>query len=439
MATVTRLGLRTNLSKSIGDYESLTTTSGGSATTLIDTGLANLENGTDDDFCKGWYALITSGDANGERKRIQSYVDSTNTVTFESAFSATIATAVTYELHRYDPDDKHAAIDEATELLFPILYKHIRDETVVVDDLLSNSDFETFSGGFTGWTEVGSPTVTAETTRVLHGTNAAKVVAGGSTGQLTQTPSVNQPTMEGKTVTSKFWVWTTDVTSARIRIDWDGGTTFTNGDYHTGADQWELLTASGVVPEGATQVKIILEAAANKTVYWDVGFAVLDPLGKVSVPADIIIGPHYVSEQIAENNPNSDYRRLLAAPLQGRRLRIEGMGLLSLTTSDTDTVELTTPRARLLTSKALEVLNRMLKQKSATQNRARFAQDELSWRDIVDKLSNQRGIAMRRLGTELSMGITPPQWHIEEDSTTKYIVWNHARGTVRGVGFDRNL
>jgi len=157
MTTTTRAVLRRRLSEEIGDYQSLTTTSDGNSagTSVVDTGLKNLPGGDRDAAFDGWHILVTSGANTGESRRIENYISNTTTLVVQEAFSGgAVQSLVTYELHRYDPAQKHQAIDRAIEEIFPFLYLPIRDETIVVDDRLSNSDFETFSGGFTSWTEV---------------------------------------------------------------------------------------------------------------------------------------------------------------------------------------------------------------------------------------------------------------------------------------------
>ena len=243
MATTTRATLRQRLSEAIGDYQSLTTTSAGNSagTSVVDTGLRNLPGGSDDDAFEGFYILVTSGANTGESRRIKNYIANTNTLVTQESFSGgAVDTTVTYELHQYDPSQKHQAINRAIEELYPFLYLPIRDETIVVDDRLSNSDFETFSSGFTGWTEVGSPTVTADTTYVIHGSQSAKIVGdSGAAGQLTQATTININELSNKSVTFKCWVWCAAADTARIRLDWDGSD-IENSVYHKGQNEWAV-------------------------------------------------------------------------------------------------------------------------------------------------------------------------------------------------------
>ena len=118
MATTTRAILRQRLSEEMGDYQSLTTTSAGNSagTSVVDTGLRNLSGGADDAAFEGWYILVTSGANTGESRRIENYISNTTTLVVQEAFSGgAVDTTVTYELHRYDPAQKHQAISRAIE------------------------------------------------------------------------------------------------------------------------------------------------------------------------------------------------------------------------------------------------------------------------------------------------------------------------------------
>jgi len=169
MATTTRVTLRQRLSEAIGDYLSVTSTSAGNtaATTIVSTELLDVVGGGDDDLFESWYVLVTSGNNDGERRRVRSYQATDSTVTVERAFSNATESGVTFEMHRHDPNYKNNAISRAIEELTRRIPQKIRDETIFIDSLLSNGDFETYSGGaFTGWTVSGSPAATQETSIV---------------------------------------------------------------------------------------------------------------------------------------------------------------------------------------------------------------------------------------------------------------------------------
>ena len=426
MATTTRATLRQRLSEALGDYQSLTTTSAGNSagTSVVATGLRNLPGGADDAAFEGFYILVTSGANTGESRRVKNYIANTNTLVTQESFSGgAVDTTVSYELHQYDPLQKHQAINRAIEELYPFLYLPVRDETIVVDDRLTNSDFETFSDGFTGWTEVGSPTVTAETTYVIHGSQSAKVVGdSGAAGQLTQAPTININELSNKSVTFKCWVWCAAADTARIRLDWDGSD-IENSDYHKGQNEWQLLDVVASVPTSATQVKAIIEVAASGTAYFDACWMTAGPIHKYTIPSAILNGPHYLTEQGDEGDPNGEYYPIKGNPTAGRRLRFEGMGMLSRPASDTATTEVGTPHTNIGTAYAGMYFFRTQANSNAVEESQRFADMASTFSQDAVRMASQPGMRMPRLGGQHHRD----RWHIEEDSSGRYIIFSRMR------------
>ena len=426
MPTTTRAILRQRLSEQMGDYQSLTTTSSGNSagTSVVDTGLRNLPGGSDDDGFENWYILVTSGANTGESRRIKSYIANSNTLVTQESFSGgAVDTTVTYELHQYDPAQKHQAISRAIEELYPFLYLPLIDETIVVDDRLSNSDFETFSSGFTGWTEVGSPTVTAETTYVIHGDQSAKVVGdSGAAGQLTQAPTINIDEITNKTVTFKCWVWCAAADTARIRLDWDGSD-ITSSEYHKGQNEWELLDVAASVPTTATQVKAVIEVVASGTAYFDASWLEAGPIHKYTIPSSVLTGPHYVTESGSEKDIDPYYFPIIGVPTAGRRLRIEGMGLLSRPSSDTSATEVSAPQSNIITAYAGMYFFRTQAASNAVDESSRFTELAAGFSRDAVRMVHQPGLRMPRLGAHKHRDI----WHTEADSDGRYIIFDRTR------------
>ena len=432
MATTTRVNLRKALSEAIGDYQAFATTADGNdaKTSLVSSTLKNYSGGADDGAFEEQFFLGTSGANSGASKRCALYIANASdgpTAILQDALDNQTASADTFELHRYDPDLKHTAINRALAELFPILYKPIRDETLVVDNILANNDFETAGGTtFSDWTEVNSPTVSIETSRVFHGTNSAKVVASGDVGQLTQTLDVNIDELAGKTATFKVRVWTNDSSQARLKIDW--GTSTETGDYHTGDSSWRLLTAEAAVPTDATQVQVICEVAASQTAYFDTGWFAVEQIHRLTVPSDIVRGPMHILQQYNEDMVDGAYYPLPSgvAPTRGRILRLEGMGILSRPSSESGTTEIGEPQLNLVTAYAAMVLFQTLLMRSATEQRSNLTENIRYWQMEVQRLSAQPGIRMRPLGASRGRN----SWHIEDDADGRYLLFDVTR---RGV------
>ena len=432
MATTTRAVLRQRLSELIGDYQSLTCTSDGNsaATTLISTGLLNLESGGDTDAFEGWYVYITSGNNEGEERRVSSYAPanvSAPTITVEQAFSnAVLGTggdAVTFELHRHRPTYKHNAISRAIEEVCREVPQIIRDETLIVDNLLSNSDFETYVGSqFSNWTNSGSPTTTQETSRIMHGSNSANITASGADGQMTQAIVANFNEISNKQLCFECWVYATIADTARIRIHW-GGSDYENHDYHDGIDEWQLQNIQISVPSNATAMTIICEVADGYTAYFDSAWAAVGPLYKYTIPSDITYGPVYVSQQADRYNPNGAYHSLTkdGAPYRGRRLRLEGLGMLSRPSSDSATIEIGAPFLAPIMTYAAMFLFRLIMVNSVGQQTAPYGEQVRMWGQEAASLLSE--LRRPRMGAKRGDNT----WHIEEDSNGRYLVFDRSR------------
>lgn len=429
--TTTRRVWRQRVAEAVGDHQSLTTTALGLSTTLIATGFKDLPGGNDDDAFGGFYDYITSGNNENEFRRVTptGFAQSTNTLTIARAHTNAVASGVTFELHRYDPADYHAAMQQAIAQCYPHLYLPVRDESLVVDQLLVNGDFESAiaAGAHPSWTNVGAGvTVTAETLIVLHGSQANKIVAGaGAAGQTTQAPTININEVTGKSCEFACWVYATLASVARIRLDWDG-TSFENSVFHTANDQWELLKVTASVPTSATQVKAICEVAAGGTGYFDAATLTIQPVHRYTIPSSMLKGPYYVTQQVDELDPAGAYARYLngvSHPIAGRRLRLEGIGLLTNPTTDTATIEIGAPQTDLLVAYAARNLNRILLSRAAGQQRERYLADVAMWEQEIQRLLSRPGIRMPRLGAILGTGV----YHVEENATDRFLVFEDVR------------
>ena len=400
-------------------YIGLTTTSAGAAdgTTLVATGLGSLPGGGDNDFCEGFYViiteLVTDGPAVGESQRITDYVASTYTIT-TPAFTAQVKTGTNFELHRYDPQDVNNAINRACELIFPHLYTAKRDETLMTDQLLSNADGETYSSTFTSWTHTVA-TWTQESTRKIHDTYSFKGVGGGAAAQLTQNlfSGTNIHEIAGKTLNFKGWIWASAASTARLRVSFDGGSTFTNGTYHEGSSEWEGPSTqyiSVTVPTTATSMTVYLEVAAGGTAYFDALSVYIDPIYRYTIPSAIIRGPFRVSFQSDLTKPDGPYLEVTdwhyeeygsgryivldeALP-SGRILRVEGQGILTTMSTDSATTEVDAPKTHLLVARALQYFYEQMAADAALADGEMYERDALKWAGRVQELIRTPGMRM---------------------------------------------
>jgi len=436
MATVTRETFRQRFLEQCGVWKSYTTTSNGNASgnDLISTQLT----GRGDDYFNDYFVLLPDGvdgkQTDLEFRQADDFTSSTGLVSVDgySAFSGQVVSGVTFQIvpQIFDPDLIHAALNASRRRALPYLYKRIRNEDLIVDDLLSANGFETDSGTsptFTGWTEVGSPTVTQETTIVMHGSGAAKVVASGADGKLTQAPTVNVNELKGKTLIARAWAYASDASEVRIRLDWDG-TSLDSSSYHGGATEWEWLDdLTPTVPETATQVKMTLEVADGYTGYFDKCYLCGPPIYRYSVPTELLEGPFMVEMQDVETLPNGTYSYLMGVngPVRGRILRLHGKGLLSEVTADTSTMEINDAQGELLIAFAIEYWANALLNDPRTAAGQREYIVSLRDRAIQNRIEllQTRGIVMPDMPRQMSN-----QWKVENVGGTLYLVLTEYRG-----------
>jgi hypothetical protein len=427
MPTTTRKALRQQLAQYIEgpDFVEHTTTSAGDTPglTMIDTSLQDL---TEDNNGIGFgWVLPTSGTENGNIRRVNAYTDSSTTLTVTRAFSARVATSVTYEYHKFNPVAKNNAINRAIENLYPALYLPLIDETLAIDNILANHDFETYSGGeFTSWSQSGSPTRTQETTIVKHSANSAKLVDVGA-AHLLQAPTININEISGKTVTFKCWVYTTDADKARLRINWDDSN-FENSPYHTGVDEWQLLKVSASVPDSATKVELRLDINAT-TAYFDLAICYIDPIYRYTIPTTFIGRPNFVELQDHELNPEGSYLGLKnnEKPEPGRVIRLRGTGVLSTMTSDANTVELGVPHTSLIVAKAAYEYYRIKMGDPRASDEDRKIDLELmdNWDGEVSRLLRNSTHRMPAMAAKM----TSNAWEVQETASGRVLVFTVPR------------
>ena len=366
-ATVTQARLREMLARGIGYYFSGTAT-GGSTTTVADTSADGFDARDDSETAGKWAHITAAGSAapEFETRRVSSV--STTTATVDTAYSAAPASGDTYELLPYHTLDLDDAIQQAIRTVYPILYLPLRDETLVVDQLLLNGDMETFAASaFTNWSDDGSPTIAQETSRVFQGSNAASIAATGAAEGLTQNrfTAVNINEIVGKTLHFHAAVFATVASAARLRVSFDGGTTFTDGAYHAGDDEWEgpsLMYVDVAVPANATSLSFYLQVSSGNTAFFDALTAWIDRIERYTIPAAFINAPTRVLMQDNFQDPEGLYlpitRYNRATP--GRYLRLEGMGRLNVPTTDSGTTQVDEAQAELIVARAARILFRRL-------------------------------------------------------------------------------
>ena len=396
MPTTTRSRLRELLGEATGYWFGGTTTSAGNVggTTAVSSAIQRFDTVR---LVDRWL-LITSGTNAGEARRISSV--SGSTITVGLAYTGQVAISVTYEIMTYDPDILQAALEQAGRLVYPRLYLPLRNETLVVDNLLANFDFET--GTFTSWVNIGTPTLAANTNRVIHGTQSASITATGATEGIEQDVlnSLDFDQYQGKTLRARAWLLATVASAGRMRVTFDG-TTYTNGPFHSGDDDWEGPTVHRIdatIPANATEVTVSFEVTDGNTLLVDLAAAWVDPLTRYTVPAAFVYGPHMVRQQAKELEPQGLYLPIGPGnpPQSGRLLQLEGMGRLTVPTTDAGTMEIDENQAEYVVALAAASMHRSLANADPASREWHVA-ETLRWQMEANRLSARPGISMTPL------------------------------------------
>lgn len=425
MAT-TRTSLRQYMSEAIGDWSGTFTTSSagaGGGTTIVATTLADLPGGDEDDAFIDQYAMITSGAAAGQIRRISDYVQSSGTITVARAFGAQIAISVTFEFHRYDPSMKHASINTAGRKVFPYIYLPVYDETLVTDQLGLNMDFESsFSGDVpANWTEDSASTQTTEqeTTRIFHGSNsvALTVSDGDDDMSISQVLTVNIADIVGHSIVFGGFMWSTVADSGWFRIDFGTGGT-TDSTKHAGDEDWQEEWVEASIPSNATQIRIrcMAEDTSNPTTYFDSLYCYIKRIDRYAIPATFVHGPFSVQLQLdrkipverhyaqlrnwwVEQDSETRYLYLGDNVPSGYRLRLTGADVLTLPSTESGTMEVEDGRIDAVVEYAAAELFTRISNQGAELEKQMWMEMAIDHQRKALALMGQPGIKMVRRQT----------------------------------------
>lgn len=295
--SLTGAALLSGLSGFIGDDFTGTTTSTGSTAgdVLVDTALS----AHGEDSIRDYYIRITAAGTNQYIvRRISQLTSSTGTVTVVPPFPAQVASGVAYEMHRYDPREKFACLDEGRLRAYPHIAQIVFDESLTGDSYSREFDIpasvrkgpvyafiERAMGSYSQWNFITNPefdTLTGWTAATVtaslysqqsadlivpkYGNTCTRILVNGSTTGIYSQPvasmanGITAALSAGRKMTLGMWVYNaTATTTTRIFIQDDGTTHYSAT--HGGAG-WELLTVSAVIDgDNAT----LLTAGINAT------------------------------------------------------------------------------------------------------------------------------------------------------------------------------
>ena len=408
------------LGRATGLFVSDSSSGGGSTTTLVDTSIYRYDINT---LTNKWLYIVsaTNTTINGSSRRISGIHASNGTITVIGAMAASTSSGDTYYIVNFDPQIMTDAIQQATRTLYPHLYLPTRDETIVVDNLLANWDFENWdstgsnSAVATSWANIGTPSTNDESSRVAHGSYSMSVAATGATEGIEQNifTSVNINEVASKTLHARAWVWASVADAARIRVTYDGSN-YDSSNYHTGDSEWEgpsLIYVDSAIDADMTELTVSCEVASGNTAYFDGVVAWIDNVSEYDLPSTVIRGPHKVYMQDQVQEPTGHYTPL-GFPVSGRILRVEHMGRLTAPTSSAS-VELDESRAELLIAQAAVHMFQTLSN-TDSGNAVSHLNNSALWLQRVGLLLGQPGIRMRPMSAHERNG-----WNVDESGETR--------------------
>lgn len=382
MGTTTRETARREVSRLTGSYYlGSTTTDITASENIVDTSLENKFR--QDDSCKNWFVWIDTT-ANSEIKRIvEGYTASSGTIACTGANFSAESGSVDYELHGFDPEAIHNAIEYAIDTQYDKIWQEVDDYTLFTRknqlefDLPSNIDevfqiwieekldpnfdenilyTEGVSADFEDWAESSYPDgATSPTNLTLskYGLTSQqeefvphqyqdyimKCVSSGTAGYVEW--SISNPAYYGGqklTFDVPFYCLTTS--EYTVKIEDDSGNTESSAHGGTGM---ERLRVTHSVTDSPTSLKVSIQSAGNSVT----GYACQLVLTRAEryATAKWRSGPDF--------NVFNDVIRFKSYPPEGKFLVVRGKSQLSQPTSDSSTMEIDEPKVKILYQAAL--------------------------------------------------------------------------------------
>ena len=391
--TITGANLLVGLSRFIGDGWSSTTTSAGNAggTTVVDTALSR----RGDDGWRDYYVRLTSGTATLEIRRVTDFTASTGTLTVLPAFSAQVATSVTYELHRYDPGEKFRCLDDGRVRAYPDLGILRFIDTITSDGISTAYDIPSTvrRGPLTvleehpldvaqSWNFLTNPTGNSTTGWTASSASATIVsfddgdpiipkydnqcmrvaVATTTNGTVSQVVSgmangITAALSGGRLMTFAAWVFCRTSGRVTLKVLDDSGVVGTSPT-HGGAG-WELMAiVVDISRTNATTLTVrfdVSNAAGAIVFWWNRSWFYFGAADRVQN-----VYRYGVNKRVRRDDTTQKFY-LEAAPPRGRQLRLLGRDTLSAlgttaSTQVTNTMEVDEEAAQVLYAEAARVL-----------------------------------------------------------------------------------
>lgn len=228
--SITRPALRRRIAAAMQDDIVHSTATGGTTTTLVDTGKLDLFS---DDSLNGAWVYIHTGTELGTERAITDFTGSTGTITVTEAWSAGPDSTSQYEVHRrFTVEQYDAAIDQAIRASRWGHLHQVRRRSLITDSAIVNPLFEDWNSAATlpdGWTN--------DTTHL-------------------DVPVLRPEGYSGRSVTLEARVWSDAATVIRAV---DAGSTAYDAT-HSANSQWERVSVTVAPSVAMSELRIVLPA-----------------------------------------------------------------------------------------------------------------------------------------------------------------------------------
>jgi len=202
----------------------------------------------EDDFFIDWYLRFYLGTYKDNTVTVTDFAKTNGVLTWSPALGGTPDTSHYFELWRdnmISPDQVNALINEAIRNVETDYLTDKIDESLVINDVLSNGLFETWSDSSTctGWTTTGTGTLARESTIKREGTYSAKLTNTASSVFGVYQSISNYGLFAGRY--ASLYAHVHCMTADRIRIRLTDGVNTWNSDYHPGHGWMEGNSETG--------------------------------------------------------------------------------------------------------------------------------------------------------------------------------------------------
>lgn len=318
--------------------------SGNGTTLLVAAGLKKYPDG----YFTGLWLEAHSGGTSGEIVRITAFTSANGEITPDPNFT-TAPHSDDFEISTVDPELLTDAINSAALRMYPLVAQNLRYESFVSGSPVTDPGFEDWTSTSALRYYTASSVTQSRQTGGLQGTYFARLTTA-ATGYLglTTAERVELAQLAGSTITVYAIVRASTSSDARLRVV-DSATT-TNGSYHSGGGNWELISVEHTFTSAATGKQDTFDVRFmhdNATTNMDIDHWWIEGgpgTVEMRLPQVLARGPLSVFTALIENREDFRHRNWL--PTDARMLTIEDTLGVAATQEAITRIQLALPPGR---------------------------------------------------------------------------------------------